>query len=500
MGKLVRVSALVVLVAAAVVAVGPLVRFVSGGWEAAPLLTAQLAPTVAAQAQTVQEQITASGQAAIRSAIGQVAPSVVRVEVVRKVAGWWDRFLQDPFLRRFLDLDPLGEREVTSVGSGFVVEHQGMRYVLTNAHVVEGAVSIRVTTKAGLDLPARVVGTDALLDLAVVAIEGADDVPVVRLGDSDLPEIGDWAIAIGNPLGLSHTVTLGIISALGRDVPRPDGTGYFRRMIQTDAAINPGNSGGPLVNAFGQVVGMNTLIARGTAGGVAVEGINFAVPINEIGQALSQIAVHGRVTRAWLGVYIQDLLPGMERPFGVKAGQGVLVADVVPAGPAAEAGILAGDVITAIGDKAVGSSNDLQLEIMYRAIGEAVTVTITRDGRAIALTVILAERPEEVAAIPTVVQPEQGKEKFGLTVEAITPELTRRHGLTTAEGVVVTHVAVGSRARWAGIEDGDVVVAVNRQTVESIGEWNEIIAGIGDQDEVLLTVVRGGRARFVLLR
>lgn len=496
MTKSLRVFVLALVVGAAVVV--PSVRFLVGsGDTGAP--TAHLSPL--AYAQTVQEQIAASGQAAVKAAIGAVAPAVVKVEVVKRTAGLWDEFLRDPFLRRFFDLGPLGGQEVTSVGSGFVVEYGGVRYVLTNAHVVEGAVAIRVTAKTGKDLPAKVLGTDALLDLAVVAIEDSLDIPAVRLGDSDLLEIGDWVIAIGNPLGLSHTVTLGIVSALGRDVPRPDGTGYYRRMIQTDAAINPGNSGGPLVNAFGQVVGMNTVIARSTEGGVAVEGINFAVPINEIVRALSQIAVHGRVVRAWLGVYIQDILPGMEARFGVKAGQGVLVSDVVAGGPAAQAGIKPGDVITAVGGKKVGTTNDLQLEIMYRAVGERVTVSVLRDGKPLSLPVILGERPEEAASTPSSPgQPEQGKEKFGLTVQAITPELVARYSLRRTTGVVVTKVAAGSRAHWAGIAVGDVVVEVNRQPVASVGDWDRIVAGIGDRDEVLLTVVSGQRTRFVFLR
>lgn len=459
-------------------------------------------PGSVAYTQTVQDEIAASGQAAIKAAINAVAPGVVKVEVVRKTTSPWDEFLDDPFFRRFFDLGPLGEREVTSVGSGFIVEYNGVRYVLTNAHVVEGAVSIRVTTRTGSELPAELVGTDALLDLAVVTIEDSLDIPAVTLGSSDRLEIGDWVIAIGNPLGLSHTVTLGIVSALGRDLPRPDGTGYYRRMIQTDAAINPGNSGGPLVNAYGEVVGMNTIIARSTGSGVAVEGINFAVPINEIVRALSQIALQGRVTRAWLGVYIQDLLPGMEGRFGVKAGQGVLVSDVVPGGPAAEAGLRAGDVILAVDGRAVETTNDLQLEIMYRAVGETVILTLIRDGKEMSLPVVLGERPEEVTTTvpaPTS-QPERGTEKFGLTVQAITPELQARYGLGDARGVVVTRVAPGSRAHWAGIVEGDVVVAVNRQPVESVADWDRIVKDIGDREEVLLTVMSGGRTRFVFLR
>lgn len=498
MRKLFQILA-VVAVSVGVLA-GAWVGFRVGGGGGGVGSPSQLVPL--AYAQTTQEQIAASGQAAIKAAINAVAPAVVKVEVVRRSVSVWDELLQDPFFRRFFDLGPLGEREVTSVGSGFIVEHEGVRYVLTNAHVVEGAIAIRVTARTGKELPAELVGTDVLLDLAVVAIEDSLDVPAVRLGNSDRLEIGDWVIAIGNPLGLSHTVTLGIVSALGRDVPRPDGSGYYRRMIQTDAAINPGNSGGPLVNAYGEVVGMNTIIARSTESGVAVEGINFAVPINEIVRALSQIALHGRVTRAWLGVYIQDLLPGMEARFGVKAGQGVLVSDVVAGGPADEAGLKPGDVIVAVDGRAVGTTNELQLEIMYRSVGETAIVDVVRDGKSISIPVVLGERPPEVGATTpsTVSQPERGAEKFGLTVSTITPELKARYGLRDTVGVVVTRVASGSRAHWAGITEGDVVVAVNRQPVESVADWNNIVKDIGDRDEVLLTVVSGGRTRFVFLR
>jgi serine protease Do len=438
-------------------------------------------------AQGVQEAIAASGQAAIKAAIARVAPAVVKVEATRRVSTWWDQFLQDPFFRRFF-----GEPETTSLGSGFVVEYAGQKYVLTNYHVVENATSIVVTAQSGDSWPAQVVGTDDLLDLAVLRVDGAD-LPAAPLGDSDALEIGDWVIAIGNPLGFSHTVTLGIVSALNRDVPKPDGSGYYRRMIQTDAAINPGNSGGPLVNAYGEVVGMNTLIARQTSTGIAVEGINFAVPINEIKLALAQIVEKGRVTRAWLGVYIQDVIPGMEKQLGVR--EGALVTEVVPNSPAAKAGIRAGDVITAVDDQKIRNSNDLQMAIMYRRPGARVTVTLVRDKKALVLSVILEERPEESpsAAVP-------GISRFGITVQDLTPELKSRYGIARESGVVVVAVEPGSRAYWAGLQAGDLIVEVNRQPVSSTSDWNRIISQIGEDEEVLLTVIRAGRTRFILLR
>ena len=438
-------------------------------------------------AQGVQEAIAASGQAAIKAAIARVAPAVVKVEATRRVSTWWDQFFQDPFFRRFF-----GEPETTSLGSGFVVEYAGQKYILTNYHVVENATSILVTAQSGDSWPAQVVGTDELLDLAVLRVDGAD-LPAAPLGNSDALEIGDWVIAIGNPLGFSHTVTLGIVSALNRDVPRPDGSGYYRRMIQTDAAINPGNSGGPLVNAYGEVVGMNTLIARQTSTGLAVEGINFAVPINEIKLALAQIVEKGRVTRAWLGVYIQDVIPGMERQLGVR--EGALVTEVVPNSPAAKAGIRAGDVITAVDNQRIRNSNDLQMAIMYRRPGEEVAVTLVRDREVLVLNVVLEERPgEAVGAAPS------GISRFGITVQDITPELKSRYGITRESGVVVVDVQPGSRAYWAGLQVGDLIVEVNRQPVSSVSDWNRIVSQITEDEEVLLTVIRAGRTRFILLR
>jgi|Deesub1362B_J571_1020462.scaffolds.fasta_scaffold09240_1 Do/DeqQ family serine protease len=452
-------------------------------------------------AQDVQEQIAISGQAAIKAAIAQVAPAVVRVEATKQVSGWWEELLRDPFLRRFFGEPPFGERQITSLASGFIVEFQGQKYVLTNLHVVEGAEAIRITAQDGRILEAELLGTDEWLDLAVLALRDAEGLPAAPLGDSDALEIGDWVIAIGNPLGFDYTVTLGIVSALGRSVPRPDGSGYFRRMIQTDAAINPGNSGGPLVNAHGQVVGMNTLIARLSAEGIAVEGINFAVPINEIQRVLPQLVSQGVVRRGWLGVYIQNLTPGMEEQFGVAAGQGVLVADVVTGSPAEEAGLQSGDVIVAVDGTPVGNVDELQTAIMYRAPGETVVLTVIRAGEELTIPVTLGERPgeEELAQLPTQ-QAEEGVQKFGLTVRDITPELADLYDLEVSRGVVVVEVEPGSKAYWGGVEEGDVILEVNRQPILDVADWNAVVAGISEEEEVLLTVLREGRTRFLLLR
>jgi serine protease Do len=444
------------------------------------------------------QEIAVSGQAAVKEAIQQAAPAVVRIDATKKVATWWEELLRDPFFRRFFGEPPPG-REVTSVGSGFIVDCQGGKYVLTNNHVVEGAESVRVTYQDGRILQASVIGSDAWLDLAVLSLRDASELPAAPLGSSAALEVGDWVVAIGNPLGFDYTVTLGIVSALNRDVARPDGTGYYRGMIQTDAAINPGNSGGPLVNAQGEVVGMNALIARQTGAGIAVEGINFAVPIDEIKLALSQLVTEGRVTRAWLGVVIQDVLPGMEKQFGVAPGEGVVVADVVPDSPAERAGIQSGDVVVSVDGRPVHNTNELQTEIMYRGVGERVQVGIVRDGWELTLSVVLGERPLEEVVAPAPSPSEEAPQKFGLTVQDVTPELAQRYGLPRTEGVVVVAVESGSRAYWAGIREGDVILEVDRQPIHTLADWNQIVAEIPEDETVLLTVLRAGGRMFIPL-
>ncbi len=457
---------------------------------------------LAAVGANVQEEIAASRQSAVKEAIGSVAPAVVRIDATRRVATWWDEMLDDPFLRRFFG-EPEQDRGrlTTAVGSGFIVELEGKNYVVTNAHIVEGAESIRITAQDGSILPAELLGKDAWLDLAVLALQGDREMPLAPVGESTALEVGDWVIAIGNPLGLDYTVTMGIVSALNRSVPRPDGTGYFRRMIQTDAAINPGNSGGPLVNAEGEVVGMNTLIARRTGTGLAVEGINFAVPMSEITRALPRLVAEGTVTRAWLGVYIQDLPPDGERQFGVAPRQGVLVSDPVSGGPACRAGMLPADVIVSIDGVPVGTVDDLQSAIMYREVGETVDVGIVRDREPMTLEVVLGQRPDDTARVePTPEdEPQEGMPAFGLTVYAVTPELMDRYNVDRSMGMVVVNVEPGSRAYWSGVREGDLILEVNREPVSCVESWDERVEGLDEEPDIVLTVLRGGHRQFIFI-
>ncbi len=460
-----------------------------------------------AQEQSVNQAISDSGQSAIKQAIAKVSPAVVRVDVTAtvSVSNPMNDIFNDPFFQRFFGEPQTPQKQQEkAIGSGVVIDYTGQKLVLTNEHVIDSATSIRVTSPDGETWTADVVGSDAQLDIAVLKLEGnTDKLPTAELGDSSTLEIGDWAIAIGNPVGMSYSVTMGIISALGRDLPKPNGTGYYDNLIQTDAAINPGNSGGPLVSANGKVVGINTLIARESSDGVTVEGINFAISINQVKDVLDQLVTTGKVSRGYLGVYIQDITSAMEDQFGVKAGEGVLVSDIIAGSPAAQAGIQSGDVITKVDEEAVGSADKLVKIISTKPVGSAIDLEIVRNKKTIDVQATLVERPSEDQLYgtnaPTTNDKTQALQKFGLTVGPISASIAQSLGLQSTQGVVIMDVAAGSRADWAGLETNDVIREINRQQVQSVSDWNTMVQGMDDNGVLLLTVIRDGRTYFVTL-
>ncbi|HDL85170.1 MAG TPA: Do family serine endopeptidase [Candidatus Acetothermia bacterium] len=459
-----------------------------------------------AQAQSTNQAIADSGQAAIKAAIAKVSPAVVRVDVIATVdvSNQFNDMFNDPFLKRFFGEPQAPQKQQQrALGSGFVINYAGQKLVVTNEHVIDGADTIRVTAPDGETWKASVVGSDKELDIAVLKLKGdTSKLPTVTLGDSSKVAIGDWAIAIGNPIGLSYTVTMGIISALGRDLQKPDGNGYYRNLIQTDAAINPGNSGGPLVNAQGQVIGINTLIARESANGIPIEGINFAISINQVKEVLDQLVATGKVTRAYLGVYIQDITTAMEKNFGVNAGKGVLVSDTIAGSPAEKAGIKSGDIITKVNGEAVVSTDALIKSISMKPVGSVVTLDIVRNKASMQVQVTLAEKPsaKQLAAktTPNGSQTTAVK-KFGITVGSISSALAQQLGLQSPQGVVIIDVAPGSRADWAGLQKDDVIRAINRQPVQSVSEWNSMVKGMDDNAVLMFTIIRDGRTFFVTL-
>lgn len=452
----------------------------------------------------IQILITAAGQNAIKVAINRVGPAVVQIDVTRTVRSSYplnDLFRNDPFFDRFFDLREPGEREARSLGSGVFIEFEGQIFLLTNNHVSEDASSIRVTTEENWQFSARVIGADAELDIAVLQIDDfkGHTVATAELGDSGKLEIGDWVIAIGNPLGLTHTVTAGIVSALGRNIPNPNTSSRFRSLIQTDAAINPGNSGGPLVNALGQVVGINTLIASNA------EGLNFSININEVKRSLPSLIRNGKLTRAWLGVFIQNLNEELAEQFSVSGRKGVLVSDIVPGAPS-EGVLQSGDVITHVDGVAVSTVTELQDEIMFKEVEQNIVLSVVRDQQPITLELALAEKPsaDEIATNRQPSKPRsdvEALEKFGIQVAPNTSELMERLELSTDKGVIVLSVESSSRAFWAvpPPQQGDLIVEVNRQAIYSVADWNAVVGTLGEDDRVVLTLLRGGRTLFVAL-
>ena len=364
-------------------------------------------------------------------------------------------------------------------------------YVLTNNHVVDGAEDIRVTLSDRRELKARLVGADPKTDLAVLKLPGSG-YSVLPVGDSSRVEVAEVVLAIGNPFGLAQTVTMGIVSAVGR---ANVGIADYEDFIQTDAAINPGNSGGALVSAGGALIGINTAIFTQSGGYM---GIGFAVPINMARQVMDQLVTRGRLNRGYLGVAVQDVTPAIARGLGLSVEGGILVSDVTPGGPAAQAGLQRGDVITSIDGKPVTDVGHFRNLVAGTAPGTRVQLTILRNGRQQAAEVAIGEAPEParpVAAAPA-------RSQAGLpdvAVTDVTPEVAQRLGLPPAvQGAVVTRVASGGPAAEAGLRPGDVIQEVNRQPVRSARDFARAVEQAGDRDVVAL-VNRGGTTTYVVI-
>lgn len=410
-------------------------------------------------------------------------------------------FMGDELFRRFFGDLPRQEQgptrrfERTGFGSGVVVREDG--YILTNNHVVEGADEVMVTLSDGRELKAEVVGTDPQTDLAVVRVE-ASGLTAAEFGDSDAAEVGDWVVAVGNPLNLNYTVTVGIVSAKGRAAV---GVADYEDFIQTDAAINPGNSGGPLVNMRGQVIGINTAIATRTGG---FQGVGFAIPTNMARRVMESLIEDGTVERGWLGVVIQDLSADLAESFGFEGTDGVLVSDVTEGGPADKAGLESGDIITRIGDRRTTNMSQLRNAVAGTKPGTKVELEFVRNGQRRTETVTLGElEPTTVAAAGrrgTDDSAGHAPAALGLSVQNLTPELARRVGVDAAEGVLVTAVEPGSAAARARIQPGDVIVEVGGEPVSAVGAFRSALASQDLEKGVRMVVLTQGQRRFVFLR
>ncbi len=381
-----------------------------------------------------------------------------------------------------------------SLGSGVIISPDG--YIITNNHVVEQADEIRVTLFDKRSFKAKLIGADNKTDVAIVKID-AENLYAVQWGDSDKLQVGEFVLAIGNPYGLSHTVTMGIISAVGR---ANVGIADYEDFIQTDAAINPGNSGGPLVNTKGELIGINTAIFSRSGG---YQGIGFAVPSNMARLVMDQLIQKGKVTRGWLGVTIQEITPELSQKFGLKTAKGALIGDVSKGSPAEKAGIKRGDIILEFNGKKVGDVGNLRNMVAQSKVGAQIPLTIMRSGKEYALNVTTAELPKDATEAAPGNDP--GETSFeglaGLNVIELTREISRQLGLPRDEkGVVVVRVDSGSSIEDAGMRKGDVIQEIDRKKIAGLDDYTRVVAGIHSGDTVLMFVNRGGKKFYVTVR
>jgi len=438
----------------------------------------------------------------------KVSPSVVVVSVAHRsdfamaeddsnpLWEWLPPQFRDQFRERFRR-ENRGRRNQPPVfdgqGSGVVIREDG--YILTNRHVVEGAEKIRVRFKSGKEYDAEIRGVDAQSDIAVLKIS-AEGLPVARLADSDKVRVGEFAVAIGAPFDLDYSVTVGHVSAKGRSQVIPDPS-MDQDFIQTDASINPGNSGGPLVNIDGEVIGVNTLI-RGLR-----TGIGFAIPSNLAREVSDKLIAEGKFSRSWLGLEIRALSQDPEmRELAKGVDDGVVVRGIVTDGPAAKSDLRLGDVITAVEGRQVNTAQQLRNEVRTKPIGSTVVLDVVRNGKSIKIKVKPEEWPEDQATAATA-RPRsnaEASEDLGITIQPLTQDLAKEHGIEVTEGLLVTDVAEDGLAGRKGVQRGDVLTEVNQRPVKTLREYREALRESDLKKGVLLNLVREGVSRLVVLK
>ena len=434
-------------------------------------------------------------------------PAVVNISTTRVIKAQEGQqvpspFMDDPFFRQFFGdeffrrFQMPRERRESSLGSGVIVDPDG--YIITNNHVIAKADEIKVLLNDRREFIGKVIGTDPKTDLAVVKIN-AKDLPVIPWGDSDKLEVGEYVLAIGNPFALNSTVTMGIVSAVGR---ANVGIADYEDFIQTDAAINPGNSGGALVNARGELVGVNTAIFSRSGGYM---GIGFAVPANMTRTVMDSLIKSGKVTRGWLGVSIQEVTQNLAKQFGLGETKGALVSEVMADSPAAAAGIKSGDVVVSYDGKPVDSPAVLRNLVAQTPIGKSVKVEVLRDKKRETVSIKIAEQPKEMAQAEgedeTIESGGKQSALSGMELRNLNPDISRQLGLPPGmRGVVITGIAPDSAAAQAGVEAGDVILEINRQPVRSVNDVRKISAKLPKNEGVLFLLNRRGGKLFLVVK
>ncbi|TLY43479.1 MAG: Do family serine endopeptidase [Nitrospirae bacterium] len=372
-------------------------------------------------------------------------------------------------------------------GSGVIIDPQG--HIVTNNHVVGEANEVEVRLSDKTKFIAQVVGKDPDTDVALLKVVTDRSLPYASFGDSGTVKVGQWVLAVGNPFGLDRTVTLGVVSGMGRDNMN---LSRYENFIQTDASINPGNSGGPLFNMQGQIIGINTAIIN------FAQGIGFAIPSNMTKQVIQQLLARGKVVRGWLGVGIQPVTAELGTKFGVNEGEGVLVNEVFENDPAARAGMKPGDIITKLDGKTVDTPNLLSRLIAGLEPGATTHIEVVRDGKRQILSVALSEKRENavVASVP----PSRSDVKLGIDVQDLSVELAEKFKLKDAKGVLIAKVDQGSIAQAEGLREGDLIKEVNRSEVSSVGEFTAAVTRVKRGETILLRVLRESRAFYVVLK
>ena len=440
--------------------------------------------SVEAPVKEVPKDILATQQGFI-NLVKNVTPSVVNISTIGKKKLVRPFFESSPFFEDFFGEKgghPQYRRE-HSLGSGFIINKDG--FIVTNDHVVRDAETIQVKLSNESVYTGKVVGSDPKTDIAVIKINTKEPLPAAVLGDSSKLQVGQWAIAIGNPFGLDRTVTVGVVSATGRSNM---GIETYEDFIQTDASINPGNSGGPLLNIYGEVIGINTAIVA------AGQGIGFAIPVNMAKQVVSQLISKGNVSRGWLGVSIQSVTEEMARSFGLPKTYGALVNEVIAGGPAAKAGVQQGDVITGFDGNTVKDVRQLQRLVGETPVGKRIELELYRDGKQLKafVTTTSAENAPAQAQNPT----ERESGTLGLSVEELGAEM-RSRGMT---GVVVSDLEPGGIAEDSGIQRGDIIVSVNQKRVRNLAEYQKAMKDASSRGAVALLIKRGGASIYFALK